>query len=128
MTEFHYRILGARAFPSAVGYDRAGADLRLCFGEGIEGTVRLGKHILPLRDGAAHFPRESLAEGETKPLLFLPGRTVVCAPIRVERGKIGADDDALAVGEALALLDSRLGVAEKKLAALEERLGKATIL
>ena len=128
MTEFRYKILGARAFLTSVGYDRAGADLHLCFGEGVEGTVRLGKRILPLRGGAADFPREALAEGETKPLLFLPGRTVVCTPIRVERGKLVADDEVLAVGETLALLDSRLGVAEKKLAELEERLVKATIL
>lgn len=128
MTELRYRILGGRAYLTSVGYDRPGADLRLSFGEGVEGTLRLGRRILPLSGGAAVFPRESVAAGTCEPLLFLPGRTVPCTPIRMERGGIVVSPDALAAGSAILTLDARLCAAEEKIAALEKRLGEAIIL
>ncbi|HBJ18264.1 MAG TPA: hypothetical protein DDY70_00740 [Clostridiales bacterium] len=128
MTELRFRILGGRAYLYEVGYDRAGADLRLSFGEGVEGTLRLGRRILPLSGGAAVFPRASLPEGECEALLFLPGRTVPCTPIRAGRDGIAVSPDALAAGCAVVALDTRLRAAEEKIAALAERVGEATIL
>ena len=131
MTEFHYRVIGGRGCLYAVGYDRDGADLILSFGKGVCGQLRLGRRILPLSDGAAHFPRETLAgaDGACEVLLFLPGKTVPCTPIRTGRGgSVGASEDALALGAVLVSLDDRLCAAEAKAAVLEERLGRATVL
>lgn len=128
MTEFHYRILGAHAYLYAVGYDRPGADLCLSFGTEAEGSVRLGRRICPLRDGKAVFPREALGENECAPLLFLPGKTVSCTPLCTDRKGLSVSAEAPEYGIALRILDDRLRAAEEKIAALEERLGSATVL
>lgn len=123
-----YRIFGKHAYPSALTPAERGEEVCLRFSPHTEGTLRIGRTLLPLKNSEVRLRTDLLNEGENRPLLFLAGRTVTLVPFTLQGGRLSLSDDLLSLGETLSELDCRLRTAEATLTSLSAKVGKETIL
>lgn len=124
-----YRVFEKYAYPVSLVNAEDGQELCLRIAPPIGGgTLRIGRALLPLKNGEVRLCADLLSEGENRPLLFLAGRTVALSPFTLRKGRLSFSDGLLSLGETLSALDCRLRSAEATLASLSAKVGKETVL